>query len=134
MEMSTATALDYGALILEAKPRVVHDEATNREFVARLEGLDSRWDHLSTGERELHELLVLLIQDFEKKTYKVRSSTPIEVLQELIEANGLRNKDLVGIFATESIVSEVLSGKRPMTVEHIRRLSERFNVSADVFI
>ncbi len=132
--MSSAAVLDYGTLVREVKPQVVHDEELNREFINRLEELDSRWNDLTTDERKIHELLVLLVQDFEKKTYKVRAATPIEVLQELIEANGLRNKDLVGIFSTESIVSEVLSGKRAMTVEHVRRLSERFNVSADVFI
>lgn len=70
---------------------------------------------------------------FEKRTYKIRSATPIEVIEELMAANDLKNKDLVGIFATESVVSEVLRGKRSLTVEHIKRLSERFNFSPAIF-
>ncbi|MFZ3339478.1 MAG: hypothetical protein WA213_01255 [Terriglobales bacterium] len=56
------------------------------------------------------------------------------VIAELMSANGLKQKDLPGIFGTSSIVSEVLNGKRRLTTEHIRRLSRRFHASADVFI
>lgn len=130
--MSTAV-LDYRELVSEALPEVVHDEALNQKFIQRLAELDAQWDTLSTGERKLHELLVLIIQDFEKRTYKVRAATPIEVIEDLLEANGLKRKELVGIFATESIVSEVLSGNRKLNVDHIKKLSERFNVSPAVF-
>ncbi len=53
---------------------------------------------------------------------------------ELMRASGLKQKDLVDIFGTPSIVSEVLKGKRNLTVEHIRRLSERFHVTPELFI
>jgi antitoxin component HigA of HigAB toxin-antitoxin module len=54
---------------------------------------------------------VLIIQDFEKRTYKIPAATPIEVIEELMAANNLKNKDLVGIFATESAVSEFSMAK-----------------------
>jgi len=50
-----------------------------------------------------------------------------------MEANGLRQKDMVDIFGTASIISEVLNGKRKFTTEHIRRLSRRFQVSPELF-
>ncbi len=50
-----------------------------------------------------------------------------------MEENKLRQKDLTDVFATESIVSDVLSGKRELTKEHIRRLSARFRVSPAIF-
>ena len=50
-----------------------------------------------------------------------------------MEANELRQKDLVDVFGTESIVSDVLNGKRELTKEQIRRLSKRFHVSPAVF-
>jgi HTH-type transcriptional regulator / antitoxin HigA len=131
--MSAAIATNYPKLLAETQPEVVHDEGLNERFIKAVRNLDERWDTLSADEKKLYELLVLIIQDFEKRTYKIRSATPIEVIEELMAANDLKNKDLVGIFATESIVSEVLSGKRGLTVEHIKRLSERFNVSPAVF-
>ncbi|PYP86322.1 MAG: transcriptional regulator [Candidatus Angelobacter sp. Gp1-AA117] len=131
--MSAAYAMSYPTLLSEIQPEVVHDETLNEKFIGVLRDLDGRWDSLSGDERKLHELLVLIIQDFEKRTYKVDAATPIDVIEELMAANNLKNKDLVGIFPTESVVSEVLSGKRGLTVEHIKRLSERFNVSPAVF-
>jgi len=50
-----------------------------------------------------------------------------------MDQHGLKQKDLVGAFGTPSVVSEVLSGKREMNKEHIRRLSERFHVSPEIF-
>jgi HTH-type transcriptional regulator/antitoxin HigA len=132
MEMSAAAA-NYSDLLSKAQPEVVHDEALNERFIAMLRELDGRWESLTTDERKLHELLVLIIQDFEKRTYKIHAATPIEVIEELIAANHLKNRDLIGIFATEAVLSEVLSGKRSLSVEHIKGLSERFNVSPAVF-
>jgi HTH-type transcriptional regulator/antitoxin HigA len=51
----------------------------------------------------------------------------------LMEQHGLKQKDLKDVFATPSIVSEVLSGKRELNKDHIERLSERFHVSPELF-
>ena len=75
----------------------------------------------------------LLIEEFEEKHYQLKAASPAEVLVELMDVHNLKQKDLVGIFATESVVSEVLSGKRSLTVDHIKRLSERFHVSPELF-
>jgi HTH-type transcriptional regulator / antitoxin HigA len=132
--MSVA-AMDYRTLVADTQPRVIHDEVTNEKFVAVLENLDRRWEGLNPSERELHELLIVLIEHYEKKHYELRRNTAIEAISELMLANELKQKDLVGsVFETTSVVSEVLSGKRPLTVDHIRRLCHRFNVTADVFI
>ena len=58
---------------------------------------------------------------------------PLEVLRTLMDANDLRQKDLVPIFGSESIVSEVLHKKRGLNKTHIEKLSKRFNVSPAVF-
>jgi len=50
-----------------------------------------------------------------------------------MDQHGLLQKDLTDIFATPSIVSEVLSGKRELNKDHIRRLAERFRVSPELF-
>jgi HTH-type transcriptional regulator/antitoxin HigA len=50
-----------------------------------------------------------------------------------MDQHGLKQKDLVDVFGTASIVSEVLSGKRELNKEHIKRLSDRFHVSPELF-
>jgi HTH-type transcriptional regulator/antitoxin HigA len=132
MEMTAATAMDYPTLVSRTEPRVIHTEELNEQFIGVLAELDSRWEMLTVDEKKLHELLLLLVQDFERRSYKLRSATPIKVIAELMEANGLKQKDLVGVFETASVISEVLSGKRELTKEHIKRLSVRFNVSPEL--
>jgi len=57
----------------------------------------------------------------------------VEVLRALMDAHDLRQKDLVPIFGSESIVSEVLHKKRGLNKTHIEKLSKRFRVSPAVF-
>lgn len=59
---------------------------------------------------------------------------PVDVMNELMSANNLKQKDMLDIFGTASIVSEVVHRKRRLTTKHIRQLSRRFHVSPEVFI
>jgi HTH-type transcriptional regulator/antitoxin HigA len=114
-------------------PAVIHSDRENERCISLLEALDGKEERLTAAERRLAELLAVLIEDFEEKNYALKPARPVEVLRELMQANGLRQKDLLDIFGTPSIVSEVLREKRGLTVEHIRRLSRRFHVSPEVF-
>jgi HTH-type transcriptional regulator / antitoxin HigA len=124
---------EYRDLLSRALPHVIRTEAENERYLCLLEVLDAQ-PHLTPAQQELAALLTLLIEDFEERHYALKPASPIEHLMELMEANDLKQKDLVDIFGTASIVSEVLHGKRHLTTEHIRRLSERFHVSPEVFI
>ena len=79
------------------------------------------------------ELLTGLIEQYEEEHHAIAPSTPVQVITELMAAHNLRQRDLVPIFGTDSIVSEVLHGKRRLTLQHVRDLSERFHVSPAVF-
>jgi HTH-type transcriptional regulator/antitoxin HigA len=127
-------AMEYKQLIAEVPPKVIHSETENRYYLGKLEDLNDRWAELTQPERDLYDTLCVLIEDFEKKTYKSRLVKPIDMIKELMTANSLRQKDLVGVFETASVASEVLSGKRALTTDHIRRLGKRFNVSPAVFL
>lgn len=113
-------------------PTVIHSEQQNAHYTAVLIALD-RKKRLTEDEKRLAELLTLLITDFEEKRFQLPRATPLETLQELVRANNLRQKDLVDVFGSESIVSEVLGKKRELNKEHIRRLSKRFRVSPALF-
>jgi HTH-type transcriptional regulator / antitoxin HigA len=123
----------YAALLARTLPAVIRSEKENEHYTALLEELDRKGSKLTSAEQRLAELLTLLIEDFEERHYALKPATPIAVLEELMAANELKQKDLLDIFGTPSIVSEVLSGKRRLTTEHIRKLCARFHVSAEVF-
>jgi HTH-type transcriptional regulator/antitoxin HigA len=124
---------EYARLLAQTLPGVIHTEDENEHFIETLEKLERRSRNWSPAEAKLAELLTLLIENFEDQNYKLKAATPTEVLCELMESNGLKQKDLVDVFGAESTVSAVLNGKRDMTREHIKRLSHRFHVSPEVF-
>ncbi len=127
-----ALAANYAALLSETRPEVIRDEKQNQDYIRRLEKLTSK-KSLSRAEEKLVELLVVLIDDFEAKHYPVPDASPVAIVRHLMEAHNLRQKDLLDVFSTESIASEVLHGKRELTRDHIRSLSARFGVSPAVF-
>ncbi len=130
---ASAVRSEYASLLTTTLPAVIRSEAENERHIAMLEELDRKGSRMSAAERRMAELLTLLIEDFEEKHYALKSASPIEVLNELMLANNLKQKDLVDVFRTPSIASEVLSGKRKLNAEHIHKLSRRFKVSPEVF-
>lgn len=77
--------------------------------------------------------VVPFIEDYEKREFPPRSSTPEQVLRFLMEQNGLSQYDLANDLGGQPVVSDVLRGKRRLTREHIERLSSRFRVSPGTF-
>jgi HTH-type transcriptional regulator/antitoxin HigA len=132
--MSSRTVTpEYSRLLVRISPKVIRSEKENEIYTQALYELDQRSAKLTRAEKELAELLTLLIEDFESKHYGLPRAKPPEVLRFLMEQHELKQKDLVDVFGARSIVSEVLSGKRKFNKDHIARLSKRFHVSPDVF-
>ncbi len=124
---------EYQRLLGESLPHVIQTQEENEYYLKMLEELDARRQH-TPAEEKLAELLTLLVEEFEARHYALKPSSPLEALRELMRANRLKQKDLLDVFHTRSIVSEVIRGKRRLTVEHIRRLSQRFGVSPELFL
>jgi HTH-type transcriptional regulator/antitoxin HigA len=124
---------EYIELLKKFPPRVIRTEKENEACTELLYELDRSSKKLTSAEKELAELLTLLIEDFEDRSYQLPRAKPLEVLQFLIDQHGLLQKDLADVFGTPSIVSEVLSGKRELNKDHIKRLSRRFHVSPELF-
>jgi HTH-type transcriptional regulator/antitoxin HigA len=132
--MSALTASPvYAALLAKVPPRVIRSDEQNEAYIEALYEMEHRKGKLSKEERELADLLTLLIEDYEEKHYQLPKASPLGVIEFLMDQHGLKQKDLVDVFGTPSIVSEVMRGKRELNKKHIRRLSERFGVSPEMF-
>ena len=129
---SITVSREYSSLLTKVPPKIIRTEKQNEAYTEVLYDLDQR-KKVTPAERELAKLLTLLIEDFEQRRYQLPHSRPLDVLRFLMDQHGLRQKDLVSVFGTPSIVSEVLSGKRELNKEHIKRLSDQFHVSPEVF-
>jgi HTH-type transcriptional regulator / antitoxin HigA len=135
MEIMSSLAVSpaYSALLVRFPPRVIRSEEQNESYIHALYELEQNQNSWTSEEAELADLLTLLIENYEEQQYQLPKSSPLQMLQFLIDQHGLKQKDLVDVFGTPSIVSEVLNGKRELSKEHIRRLSARFHVSPELF-
>jgi HTH-type transcriptional regulator/antitoxin HigA len=122
----------YGQLLSETLPHVIQTEEENDNYIAVLEALHEN-GRLTAEQEQLSRLLTLLIENFEETHYQLTSTSPIEIVRELMAANGLKQADMITVFGTPSVASEVLRGKRELSKTHIQKLSERFHVSPALF-
>jgi len=127
-----STGVGYGELLSEIKPEVVGSDEQNQAYIEKLEDLTAK-KTVSPAEQKLIALLTVLVEEYEAKQHPVPEAGPLDIIRHLMEAHDLRQKDLADVFGTESIVSDVLNGKRDLAKEHIRRLSARFHVSPAIF-
>ena len=123
IEISEKYALEVGA------PTAITSERQHQEYLTVLDKLAGK--ERPTGDEEKYaEVLITLIEAYEEEHHAIPEASAVEVLRALIEANGLRQKDLAPILGTESIV---LRGKRELNKGQIEKLSKRFRVSPAVF-
>jgi HTH-type transcriptional regulator/antitoxin HigA len=119
-------------LVKEEAPKIVSSHEQHGAYVQRLLDLQ-RKVHRTAEETETAKLLVVLIADYEAKHFTIDQASGVEVLKELMDANGLRQKDLADDLGGESIVSLILREKRKLNRQQIEKLSRRFHVSPAVF-
>jgi HTH-type transcriptional regulator/antitoxin HigA len=124
--VSEKYALEIGS------PTPITSERQHDEYLSVLGRLASK-DNPTSEEEKYAGVLLTLIEAYEDEHHSIPHASPVEVLRTLMDANDLRQKDLVGIFGSESIVSEVLHKKRNLNKAHIEKLSKRFHVSPAVF-
>jgi HTH-type transcriptional regulator / antitoxin HigA len=94
--------------------------------------LDQR--ELTPGAQDHLDVLSDLVERYEDEHIPIPEVRGVEMLRYLMEANDLKQADLVSIFGTKSIVSEVLSEKRSLALSHIQGLSTHFGLPANVFL
>ena len=115
-----------------SSPAPITSERQHEEYLSVLDKLASK-ENPTRDEEKYAAVLITLIEAYEEEHHSIPDASPVEVLRTLMDANDLRQKDLVSVFGSESIVSEVLHRKRDLNRAHIEKLSKRFHVSPAVF-
>ena len=127
----------YGLLLMEVLPSAISSEEELErmtEQVDRLMTKGIKQNGLSPEEERLLELLSVLIENYEDEHYPMPELAPNEVLKYLMEENGLKQSDLLHIFGSSGIASEVVNGKRAISKAQAKKLAEHFKVSVELFI
>ena len=123
----------YRQLLARAFPHVIRTEQECERLTNELMRLDER-ENLSPEEKELAELLTMLINEYELRRYPIRKSSPRQTLRHLMEARQLTQKDLWKVFGSKGITSEVFHGKRSISKAQAKKLAEFFHVNVVLFI
>ena len=131
MTLGSSKHMSYTELLLAFTPRPIRTETQYSRTQAVVDQLIDKGD-LTEDERDYLNMLGTLMYEYEEQTVHIPDIYGVQMLKVLIEEFELRQKDLTSIFKTESIVSEVLNKRRSLTVEHIQKLAQFFNVSPAV--
>src|SRR4051812_45786633 len=107
---------------------VIKTDSQYRAYLAELEKLIERDPTADSLEGKRLELLGLLIETFEKEGHRFARPSAIEMISFRLQELGLKQADLVPMIGTKGRVSEVMSGKRSLTIPMIRKVSHGLGI------
>ena len=108
---------------------------TRREHQAALKETEALWNAPEgSAAADRLEVLVLLIEAYEREHTPITDPDPIDFLRHLMEARELSRNDLEPFIGSRARVAEVLNRVRPLTLDMIRRLSAGLKIPADVLV
>jgi HTH-type transcriptional regulator/antitoxin HigA len=113
-------------------PRAIRNEADHDAAVARI--ADLMGSAPGTPESDELDVLATLVDAWEAKYQPIDAPDPITAIQFRMEQQGLSRKELEPIIGSRARVSEVLNGKRKLTIGMIRRVRDELGISADLLI
>jgi HTH-type transcriptional regulator / antitoxin HigA len=112
--------------------KLIKTEADYQRALKRLEDIfDAK---IGTPESDEADILGLMVDEYEKKHYQIEAPDPIEAIKIRMEEMQLKQVDLAEAIGGKNRVSEVLNRKRKLTVEMIRNLTKRLNLSPGLLI
>lgn len=114
--------------------KVIRDEKSYDAALDRLEELVVMDPDPASSEGEELEVLSILIEDYERRAHRIEAPTPLEAIEFRMDQAGLTQRDLVPFIGSKSKTSEVLSGKRPLSLPMVRALSAGLGIPAEVLI
>ena len=112
--------------------RPIRDEAGHARAMARIAEL---W-HAAAESDEAYELdaLATLVSAYEAKRYPIPPAEPVDVLRYAVTDMGHTQAELASLLGSRSRASEVLNGKRPLTVDMIRSISAAWRIPVELLV
>lgn len=116
------------------EPRIIKTEEQYQRYLSEVERLAVHDPDPASVDGGRLELLAKLVEDFEKSRFKFRKPSPVEAILFRMEEQGLRQKDMAEMLGGKNRASEVLSGKRSLTLTMIRALYEKLAIPLELLI
>ncbi|MCF7911539.1 MAG: ImmA/IrrE family metallo-endopeptidase [Candidatus Cloacimonetes bacterium] len=115
------------------KLKIIKSESDYDLASERLDELMDK-DELALNNREEMELIAHLIEEYEEKAYPVELPSPIEAIKFRMEQMNLKQNDLVPYIGSKGVVSNILNGKRPLTLKMIRALHKGLQIPLEALV
>lgn len=116
------------------EPKIIKTDDQYQAYLAEVDRLAADDPAPGTTDGDRLELLAKLVEDYEKGRFQFKRPDPIDAIRFRMEEQGLRQKDLALLLGGRNRVSEVLAGKRPLTLSAVRALSDALHIPADLLI
>jgi HTH-type transcriptional regulator / antitoxin HigA len=114
------------------KIRPIHTEKDYESALSRIEEIfDAR---PGTQEGDELEILGILVDEYEKKHFPIETPKPVEAIKFRMEQLGMEQKDLAKLLGSKSRASEILSGKRSLSLRQIKILYRKLGIPAEILI
>ncbi|CAM4033409.1 type II toxin-antitoxin system HigA family antitoxin [Flavobacterium antarcticum] len=108
---------------------------TEQDYDEALERLEVIFHaEVDTPDGDEAEVLSILIEKYEDEHYPIGMPDPIQAIKFRMEQMGMKQKDLAEAVGFTSRVSEILNGKRKLTLGMIRKLSATLNIPTEVLV
>ena len=112
----------------------IKNKKTYEAALARVYGLMEKDVKAETTASDELEVLSILVKDYENKHFPIAKPHPIEAIRFRLEQIGMSEMQLAGILGYRSRKSEILSGKRKLSLAMIRKLNQTLHIPAEVLI
>src|SRR5216684_3350785 len=107
---------------------------SDAEFARARALVDQLWNSRDPADVARLEAQARLIAAYEERQWPRRPPSIADLIRHLMDQHGLTRADMVPILGTPSRVSEVLRGRKGLSMAMVQRLRARFNISADLLL
>lgn len=105
---------------------------TKKDYKAALKKIEELFDAKpDTEDGDLLEILITLVEAYEKKHFNIAPPDPIEAIKFRMEQLGLKQSDIAKVIGGKNRASEILNRKRELTAKMMRELHKKFDIPAE---
>ena len=124
----------YRVLLSRVLPVAIQEEAEYRRMMAAAQRLLEKGERLTPEEGRLLKLLAVLLEDYEQRHRTLPRTPPHEMIKYLLEEKGFKASALWPVIGAKGRVSEMLSGKRPVSKAQAGKLAQFFGARVELFL